>query len=88
MSLLSHWVDSGREPKCAPNPAYPFGVDIDAACQTTDACKLSLLYPAPRIGYHVVECSRCRQTCVITTAGRSDDPRSVRIPCQQQKAQH
>ena len=25
------WHDSGREPQCPPNPAYPSGIDLDAA---------------------------------------------------------
>lgn len=25
------WHDSGREPQCPPNPAYPSGIDLDGS---------------------------------------------------------
>jgi hypothetical protein len=76
------WIDSGREPKCPPNPAYPNGIDLDAAEELgVPTCKTALPYPAKRCGYYCVECNICGSVTVITTAGRIDDPRSVLIPC-------
>lgn len=74
------WMDSGREPQCPPNPAYPDGIDIkaDGAAMT---CKADLPYPAKRCGAYVVECTRCGLRVACTTAGRPDDPRSIELPC-------
>jgi len=79
------WHDSGREPQCPPNPAFPNGKDIDIAegmCREGwPRCKVDLPYPAKRIGYYMIECEACGSTVVVTTAGRPDDPRSVTMPC-------
>jgi len=45
------------------------------------ACKTSLPYPAKRVGYYVVTCAKCHMKTIITTAGRPDDPKSVRLAC-------
>jgi hypothetical protein len=78
------FVDSGREPQVPPNPAYPEGIDLDltegAAVQS---CKVMLPYPAPRCGLMAVVCKRCGFTVAATVAGRPDDPRSVRLACNQ-----
>jgi hypothetical protein len=81
MTLKVSWIDRGREPQCEPNPAYPNGIDVDFSKGASATCSAKLDYPAPRCGYHVVECATCKQRVVITTAGRIDDPRSVKIPC-------
>lgn len=78
------WHDSGREQRCAPNPAYPLGIDLDAAGAAASSCKVSLPYPAKRCGYYVVACQHCGLTVAVTTAGRPDDPRSVRLACGEQ----
>ncbi len=65
MTAEIEWIDGGREPQCAPNPAHPNGIDVDAA-EGRHGCKIC--------GYRIA----------ITTAGRPDDPRSVKIPCQLQ----
>jgi hypothetical protein len=75
------WVDHGREPKCAPDPAYPHGKDLDSS-QGAPSCAVDLPYPAKRCGLYIVECAKCGVRIGITTAGRPDDPRSVRIACQ------
>jgi hypothetical protein len=81
-SFKINWIDSGREPKCAPNPAYPNGIDLDGAKELGGStCKTDLPYPAKRCGYYYVECNICGYSLVITTAGRPDDPRSVLVPC-------
>ena len=75
------WVDSGMEPKCPPNPDYPTGVDIDGIRPGERACKVDLPYPAKRRGVYVIKCGKCMGVIAVTTAGRPDDPRSVRVPC-------
>ncbi len=78
-----NWVDGEREPQCAPNPAFPDGVDADCTLGLTEGCKIDLPYPAPRCGWFYVECRKCKTNAVITTAGRPDDPRSVKLPCKE-----
>lgn len=79
------WLSDGRTAKCAPNPAYPEGVDVDAAEGRT-GCTVALPYPAPSCGMWFVECPVCGHTTLVTAAGRPDDPRSVRVPCKIQGA--
>lgn len=74
------WKDGEMEPKCAPNPAYPNGIDLDVS-QGQVSCRVALPYPAKRIGAYMVECRLCGFTVACTTAGRPDDPRSITIPC-------
>lgn len=76
------WHDAGREPQVTPNPQYPEGIDVDVSGGATLGCTTPLPYPARRCGYYTVRCLRCGFTVAITTAGRPDDPRSVRVPCQ------
>lgn len=75
------WHDQGREPKCAPDSAYPHGMDAFVGPGGTAACSTSLPYPAPRCGVWIVRCSQCGVSVGIIAAGRPDDPRSVRVPC-------
>ncbi len=75
------WRDGHREPSCAPNPAYPAGVDLDISKGAQTTCKVALPYPAKRIGGYVIECHRCGIGVACTTAGRPDDPRSITIAC-------
>lgn len=78
------WIDRGVEPKSPPNPAYPNGVDLDLS-KGRPYCEIMLVpYPAPRCGYFLVKCSTCGTDALITTAGRPDDPRSVKIACKLQ----
>ena len=82
MALRSRWVDYGREPKQKPNPAYPDGIDMDMRHDKDEpSCRMDLPYPAPRCGVHMVTCDVCHLSIAITTAGRPDDPRSVRVSC-------
>lgn len=80
-AMKIEWIDHKREPQCAPDPAYPNGKDIDNGGRQAPGCWTDLPYPAKRCGLYIVECERCGYRVAITTAGRSDDPRSVRIPC-------
>lgn len=62
--------DSGREPQCKPDPAYPKGKDIRFAQPVERSCKTDLPYPARR---YIVECTVCGLSVGVTTAGRPDD---------------
>jgi len=75
------WIDQYRDPQHPPNPEFPNGIDIDASMGQERTCKVDLPYPAKRIGYYVIECEECGMRTAITTAGRPDDPKSVKLPC-------
>lgn len=79
--LTIRWIDRHREPQCPPNPDYPAGKDVDMSNGADKTCEAPLPHPAPRCGYYIVECETCGFRAVITTAGRPDDPRSVKIAC-------
>lgn len=73
---------SGRgKAQCAPDSRYPDGVDLDPTRPGEQSCLVALPYPAPECGMFMVDCHLCRMTVAITAAGRPDDPRSVRLPC-------
>lgn len=78
------WLDRGREPQCAPNPEYPTGIDLDASDGAKRTCTATLPYPAKRCGVYVVKCRACGRRVSCTTAGRPDDPRSIKIACANQ----
>lgn len=80
-NLTVRWVDHEREPQCEPDPHYPNGKDIDISAGAPAACQVALPYPAKRCGIYMVECDVCRQAIGVTTAGRPDDPRSLKIAC-------
>ena len=75
------WIDRGSFAKCPPNPSYPDGIDIDLTQNGEMGCFAKLPYPAKRLGLFIVTCSACGNNAAITTAGRPDDPRSIRLPC-------
>lgn len=79
--LSVRWIDSGREPQCEPNPDFPNGIDIDASEGAAATCRADLPYPAKRCGLFIVDCPRCGLRVAVTTAGRPDDPKSVKIAC-------
>jgi hypothetical protein len=76
-----HWTDRRREPGCPPNPNFPEGVDVDVSSGAETFCDVALPYPAKRCGYYTVTCNLCRYSAILTTAGRPDDPRAIRLPC-------
>ena len=80
MTITVKWLDGGREPKVKPNPDYPNGIDIDLAPNTW-GCKVPVPYPAKRCGAYELKCDICGAGALVTTAGRVDDPRSVRLHC-------
>jgi hypothetical protein len=81
LSFKIEWVDRHREPQCKPDPDFPRGKDVDISNGAVAACTARLPYPAKRCGYFIVECHDCPTRLFITTAGRPDDPRSVKLPC-------
>lgn len=81
MAFKIRWIDHHREPQCAPDPNYPDGKDIPLPHPAPKSCRVELPYPAKRCGVYIVECSICRLSVAITTAGRPDDPRSAQLPC-------
>lgn len=84
VSFDIEWIDSKREPKNPPNPAYPIGIDLDLSQGAIVTCKSELPYPAKRIGYYIIKCNICGLTTMVTTAGRIDDPRSITLACRMQ----
>lgn len=86
--LIVEWIDHGREPQCAPNPKYSAGVDVDISGGAERACTTKLPYPAQRCGAYVVTCEVCGTRVGVTTAGRPDDPRSVKVACREQPRKH
>jgi hypothetical protein len=85
-ALKIEWIDKGREPKCAPDPSYPDGKDVDMSLGAARTCSTDLPYPARRCGLYVVTCEVCGFVVGVTTAGRPDDPRSLKIACNGQEA--
>lgn len=75
------WLDGKRSPQCPPNPNYPTGLDIDVSNGANKTCTVPLPYPAKRIGSYVIECPVCGAKTACTTAGRPDDPRSIKVAC-------
>lgn len=76
------WIDFGRDPRCPSNPRHPQGVDVDATQGCAGpSCLVALEYPAKRCGAYSLRCRLCDVRVMLTTAGRPDDPRSVRVPC-------
>lgn len=80
-ALKVTWIDRYLEPKCPSDPAYPDGIDVDASNPGEVSCVTALAYPAKRCGVYAVECTVCGAKIIVTTAGRADDPRTIRIPC-------
>lgn len=74
---------SGRgKAQCPPNPNFPNGIEVDAS-MGEQGCVVALPYPAPECGLWIINCAACGGGGVaITAAGRADDPKSVKIPCQ------
>lgn len=75
------FFSSGRTPSVPPNPKYPEGIDVDGSGGAAQACSLALPYPAPCCGIYNIRCKLCGLTAALTTAGRPDDPRSLKLPC-------
>lgn len=76
------WRDGNREPQCRPNPDFPEGRDVDGSLGRK-SCLVKLPYPAKRCGTYVIYCNECHASIGCTTAGRPDDPRSIKVGCKQ-----
>ena len=83
MTITVKFIDSGREPQCESNHAFPNGMDLDLSNGARECCVVTLPYPAKRCGVFSIHCDKCKTTTVVTAAGRRDDPRSLKLPCQQ-----
>jgi hypothetical protein len=79
--FIIRWEDAHQEPQVAPNPNYPNGIDLDLTTVGMPSCETALPYPAKRIGMYFITCIKCGLRLGVTTAGRPDDPRSVRVSC-------
>lgn len=79
--ITVEWIDGHREPQCTPDPNFPHGKDLDISNGATPTCETALPCPAKRCGHYVVRCSVCGMSVVVTTAGRPDDPKSIKIAC-------
>lgn len=75
------WLDGKREPKCEPNPEFPNGRHLDVSNGAKRVCTVDLEYPAQRCGAYLITCGDCGVRIGVTTAGRPDDPRSVKMAC-------
>jgi hypothetical protein len=80
-ALVVEWLDAGREPRSPPDKRFPNGVDADVSLGAAVTCATPLPYPAKRCGQYVITCPTCDVRVMVTTAGRVDDPRSVKIAC-------
>jgi hypothetical protein len=81
--FLIDWVDQHRESRYPPDPSFRNGVAIDVALDAAQACRVQLAYPAERCGIWVITCRVCGYSVALGTAGRADDPVSVRVPCRE-----
>lgn len=81
MTLNIKWIDRGFEPRNPPDPNYPNGIDLDFSKGASVTCTATLPYPARRIGFYSIKCDSCGLSVLCTTAGRVDDPRSVKVAC-------
>ena len=85
---MIEWHDAGLEPRVPPNPNYPKGIDLDVSDGRKPNCTTALPYPAKRIGHYIVTCALCGLRIGCTTAGRPDDPRSIKVACKPMGAVH
>lgn len=83
MTLEVQWFDRGFVATKPADPRYPIGMDIVEPSFDPEqpSCSTALKWPAPRCGHHVVLCDTCGKSITVTTAGRLDDPRSLKINC-------
>lgn len=78
------WFSANRLPKDVPDLRFPEGVDVDCTLGRP-GCTVQLEHPTKGCGQYYVECRQCGINAIITTAGRFDDPRSVKLPCKSKK---
>jgi len=78
------WLDGKRYAQSPTNPQFPDGMAIDMSRGASATCTVELPYPAKRCGMYTVDCRTCGIHIALTTAGRRDDPRTVKIGCKAQ----
>jgi len=81
ISISVRWFKRGGKARCPANPAYPDGVVVDMTEGQARQCPVPLPYPAKEVGTWYVTCNTCGVKAAVTAAGRADDPREVRLPC-------
>jgi hypothetical protein len=80
-NLTAKFIGNGRQPQCAPDPAYPDGKPVDASMGRA-SCAIELEHPAKECGFWVISCSLCGVRLAVTAAARADDPSLIRLPCE------
>ena len=78
---IERYDDPDKRPKVTPNPAFPCGVILDVSDGAEPNCDVALPYPARGIGAYRVRCDTCGLSCLVTVAGRPDDPAMIIMPC-------
>jgi hypothetical protein len=81
MPLIVTWKSDGRRAEHPANPDFPNGMRLDVSSGREPSCEADFTYPAPACGTWVVNCHTCGFSGIATAAGRSDDPRSIRVAC-------
>lgn len=81
VDLKVDFVGVGEKARCAPDPRYPYGLDVDLSNGSGITCVVRLKYPAPEIGFHRIECLICGLRTALSAAGRADDPRQITLSC-------
>jgi hypothetical protein len=75
------WSMHEHEPQSV-NLNCPDGTHVDLSRKRRPACVISVPYPAPpRPGLFRIKCVKCGAYAHVPTAGRPDDPRSIRLAC-------
>lgn len=77
------FLTNGRMPKCAPNPDYPNGKEVNIADKAEPFCEVDIPYPAECCGIWRIECTKCGISIGVTAAGRPDDPTKATFNCKQ-----
>jgi LSD1 subclass zinc finger protein len=81
MALKAQWYSDKREPQGLADPKYPHGHDFDTSGGSGSTCSTTLTYPAKGCGKWHIKCAVCQNSAMITTTGRVDDPKSIRMGC-------
>ncbi len=67
--------------KLVPSPRYPDGSDLDLSEDLAQTCSAKLQPMLRKLGVYEVRCSTCGLSVAIISAGTTDDPRAIRVPC-------
>jgi hypothetical protein len=71
-----------QQASCPADPRHPAGVDLDVSRGYAN-CLVKIPYPAECVGTWKISCLKCGQQAIVTAAGRTDDPRSIKLACMQ-----